>query len=77
MLNDVQNAFILEQWLEYGIGMSVFVLRFYARWKSVGFEGYSWDDLFAGLSMVSCISSSAENCMLILARYFSLLILPY
>ncbi|KAB2579088.1 uncharacterized protein LTHEOB_1559 [Lasiodiplodia theobromae] len=52
MLNDVQNAFILEQWLEYGIGMSIFVLRFYARWKSVGFEGYSWDDLFAGLSMI-------------------------
>ncbi|OMP84629.1 hypothetical protein BK809_0001732 [Diplodia seriata] len=52
MLNDVQKAFILEQWLEYGIGIFVFTLRFYARWKFVGFSGYSWDDLFAGISMI-------------------------
>lgn len=52
MLTTVQRNFILEQWLEYAIGQAVFVLRFYARWKTHGFEGYSWDDLFAGLSMI-------------------------
>lgn len=55
MLTTVQRNFILEQWLEYAIGQAVFVLRFYARWKTHGFEGYSWDDLFAGLSMVRLI----------------------
>ncbi|EKG17905.1 hypothetical protein MPH_04854 [Macrophomina phaseolina MS6] len=52
MLNKIQHDFMLEQWLEYAIGQSVFLLRFYARWKTHGFAGYSWDDLFAGLSMV-------------------------
>lgn len=53
MLNGVQREFIVEQWVEYGVGMFVFALRYYARWKMVGFRGFSWDDLFAGLSMVS------------------------
>ncbi|RDW79803.1 hypothetical protein BP6252_04441 [Coleophoma cylindrospora] len=36
-----------ELWIEYGIGTLVFLLRFFARIKVVGFRGLQWDDFFA------------------------------
>lgn len=53
-LNPAQKDFMREQWVEYSIMMFFLALRFYARWKVVGFLNFSWDDLFAGFSMVSC-----------------------
>ncbi|KAH7043766.1 hypothetical protein B0J12DRAFT_760603 [Macrophomina phaseolina] len=50
-LNPAQKDFMREQWVEYSIMMFFLALRFYARWKVVGFLNFSWDDLFAGFSM--------------------------
>jgi len=47
------SALVKEQWSEYGIGMAVFTLRFFARFKVVGFNGMKWDDLFCFFAMVS------------------------
>ncbi|KAE8154453.1 hypothetical protein BDV25DRAFT_126534 [Aspergillus avenaceus] len=41
-----------ELWAEFAIGMIVFVVRFYARWKTIGIRNFSWDDFFAALSVV-------------------------
>lgn len=41
-----------EQWTEYSIGMVVFLLRFFARWKVVGMRGLSWDDSFIFIAMI-------------------------
>ncbi|RDW92200.1 hypothetical protein BP5796_01594 [Coleophoma crateriformis] len=43
----------LELWVEYGIGTLVFLLRFYARIKVVGFRELQWDDFFALVALVS------------------------
>lgn len=50
-----QHQFLLEIWLEYGFGALVYALRFFARWRLLGFRGWDWDDLFAGVSWVSLI----------------------
>ncbi|KAF5868247.1 uncharacterized protein Bfra_007444 [Botrytis fragariae] len=44
--------FDLEIWIEYVIGMSAFLLRFFARWKHVGFEKFALDDLFCFIGMI-------------------------
>ncbi|KAK6603890.1 glycoside hydrolase family 95 [Botrytis cinerea] len=43
--------FDLEIWIEYVIGISAFLLRFFARWKHVGFEKFALDDLFCFIGM--------------------------
>ncbi|KAK6338582.1 hypothetical protein TWF730_002645 [Orbilia blumenaviensis] len=43
---------IVEQWVEYGIGMAVFILRIVARAKIVGFKGFNGDDYFVPLAML-------------------------
>ncbi|TGO39294.1 hypothetical protein BHYA_0056g00040 [Botrytis hyacinthi] len=48
MLDD----FELEIWIEYVIGMTAFLLRFFARWKHVGFEKFALDDLFCFIGMI-------------------------
>ncbi|KAJ8060765.1 hypothetical protein OCU04_011069 [Sclerotinia nivalis] len=42
----------LEIWIEFAIGMAAFMLRFFARWKHVGFNNFALDDLFCFLAMV-------------------------
>jgi hypothetical protein len=43
----------VELWVEYGIGIGVFMLRFFARFKLVGLGGFTWDDLFSLIALVS------------------------
>lgn len=42
-----------ELFSELGIGMIIFSLRFYAKWKYVGFRGFGLDDALAGIAVVS------------------------
>ncbi|KAF4974677.1 hypothetical protein FZEAL_8448 [Fusarium zealandicum] len=46
------TPFQTEAWVEYGLGTLVLVLRYFARWKAVGFKGYQGDDYFAALALV-------------------------
>ncbi|KAM0355961.1 hypothetical protein ACHAPU_000350 [Fusarium lateritium] len=46
------TPFQTEAWTEYGLGAIVLFLRYFARWKSVGFKGYQGDDYFALAAMV-------------------------
>ncbi|KNG49332.1 sedlin protein [Stemphylium lycopersici] len=46
-----QSAIQIEQWFEYAIGVTIFLVRFYARFKVVGF-GFEKDDVFAFVSML-------------------------
>lgn len=41
------TPFQTEAWTEYGIGTIVLFLRFFARWRVVGFKGWQGDDYFA------------------------------
>jgi hypothetical protein len=50
-----------ELFTELAIGMIIFGLRFYARWKLVGFRGFALDDLFAGFAVVSEAQISADS----------------
>lgn len=42
-----------ELFSELAIGILIFSLRFFARWKVVGFRNFWYDDLFAGIAVVS------------------------
>ncbi|KAK4108571.1 hypothetical protein N656DRAFT_761243 [Canariomyces notabilis] len=55
------TPFQTEAWTEYGIGVLILLLRYYARWKVVGFRGWQGDDWFAVLALVFW---TAELCML-------------
>ncbi|RGP71165.1 integral membrane pth11 [Fusarium sporotrichioides] len=55
------SPFQTEAWIEYGLGTLVLLLRYFARWKTVGFKGYQGDDYFA---LVSLIFWTAELVML-------------
>ncbi|KAF5657792.1 integral membrane protein PTH11 [Fusarium heterosporum] len=46
------TPFQTEAWTEYGLGAIVLFLRYFARWKTVGFKGYQGDDYFALAAMV-------------------------
>ncbi|KAL3426655.1 hypothetical protein PVAG01_00164 [Phlyctema vagabunda] len=46
------DALIIEQWIEYPIGMIVFLLRIFARLKVAGWRNLYWDDLLATLAML-------------------------
>nr|CEG03655.1 unnamed protein product [Fusarium acuminatum CS5907] len=46
------TPFQTEAWTEYGLGALVLFLRYFARWKTVGFKGYQGDDYFALAAMV-------------------------
>ncbi|KAK8097942.1 uncharacterized protein PG998_013428 [Apiospora kogelbergensis] len=55
------TPFQKEAWTEYAIGAVVLFLRYFARWRSVGFSKWQGDDVFAVLSLVFW---TAELCML-------------
>lgn len=55
LIYSMGSSTLVEQWVEYGIGMVVFFLRFFARYKVVGIGGFAYDDLFAFIAMVSAI----------------------
>lgn len=46
------TPFQTEAWTEYGLGTVVLLLRYFARWKTVGFKNWQGDDLFAVLALV-------------------------
>lgn len=46
------TPFQTEAWTEYGLGTLVLLLRYFARWKSVGFMGWKGDDYFALAALV-------------------------
>ncbi|KAK8879406.1 hypothetical protein PGQ11_000700 [Apiospora arundinis] len=55
------TPFQKEAWTEYAIGAVVLFLRYFARWRAVGFRKWQGDDIFAVLSLVFW---TAELCML-------------
>ncbi|KAH7157622.1 hypothetical protein B0J13DRAFT_174877 [Dactylonectria estremocensis] len=46
------TPFQTEAWTEYGIGALVLLLRYFARWKTVGIKNWQGDDYFAILSLI-------------------------
>ncbi|KAH6894372.1 hypothetical protein B0T10DRAFT_250609 [Thelonectria olida] len=46
------TPFQTEAWTEYGLGSLILMLRYFARWKTVGFKGWQGDDFFAVLALV-------------------------
>ncbi|KFH41564.1 hypothetical protein ACRE_077240 [Hapsidospora chrysogenum ATCC 11550] len=55
------TPFQTEAWTEYGIGTLFLFLRYFARWRVVGFKGWQGDDYFAVLVLVFW---TLELCML-------------
>lgn len=51
------NAFTNEAFTELGVGLSLIALRTYARWDSVGFRNFMFDDY---LILLAAVSSSAS-----------------
>lgn len=47
------NSFLTELWVEYAVGIAFFALRFFARWRTVGFGKFALDDVFCGIGVVS------------------------
>ena len=45
------TPFQTEAWIEYGLGVLILLLRYFARWKAVGFKGWQGDDWFAVLAL--------------------------
>ncbi|EEU46894.1 uncharacterized protein NECHADRAFT_5929, partial [Fusarium vanettenii 77-13-4] len=46
------TPFQTEAWTEYGLGSAVLFLRYFARWRTVGWKGMQGDDYFAFASLV-------------------------
>lgn len=46
-----QNAYSLLNLHRYGLGTIILFLRYFARWKAVGFKGFQGDDYFAIVSL--------------------------
>ncbi|KAJ3526383.1 hypothetical protein NM208_g11214 [Fusarium decemcellulare] len=46
------TPFQTEAWTEYGLGSAILFLRYFARWKTVGFKGWQGDDYFAVAALV-------------------------
>ena len=46
----------IELFTELSIGIVIFAVRFYSRWRAVGFQGYGLDDAAAGIAIVSEIT---------------------
>ncbi|CAG8976196.1 hypothetical protein HYALB_00009509 [Hymenoscyphus albidus] len=47
------DPFLTELWVEYGVGVAFFALRFFARWNTVGFRKFAFDDMFCVIGLVS------------------------
>jgi len=50
-----------ELFSELAVGILVFGIRFFARWKLVGFHKFWYDDLFAGIAVVSTHHNRASG----------------
>ncbi|KAI1505685.1 hypothetical protein F5X99DRAFT_215397 [Biscogniauxia marginata] len=57
----------VELFTELGIGILIFSLRFYARWRVAGFSGFGIDDMFAGVAVIFWI---LEATFLFTCGYF-------
>ena len=58
-----------ELFSELAIGILIFALRFYARWKYSGLRDFGLDDVFAGFAVVGdhrtpSLVNSGINCVL-------------
>ncbi|KAJ6442704.1 srpk [Purpureocillium lavendulum] len=49
---ETKNLCCTEAWTEYGLGVVILFLRFFSRWKTVGFKGWEGDDAFAILVLL-------------------------
>lgn len=56
------NAFTTEAFTELGIGLTLIALRTYARWDSVGFRNFMFDDYLILLAAVSNWHLSCLRC---------------
>lgn len=54
------TPFQTEAWAEYALGVVVLLLRYFARWKVVGFKGWDGDDYFAVATLVFWTVSSSR-----------------
>lgn len=59
------TPFQTEAWVEYGIGTLILLLRYFARWKAVGFKGWQGDDYFAVLALVFWTVRFVFSCVLV------------
>ncbi|KAJ9663886.1 hypothetical protein H2198_000646 [Neophaeococcomyces mojaviensis] len=69
-----------ELFSELAIGILIFSLRFFARWKVVGFRNFWYDDLFAGIAVVFWVLEATflytcENCTFRRGNYIIITIL--
>lgn len=55
------TPFQTEAWTEYGLGSAVLFLRYFARWRTVGWKGMQGDDYFAFASLVFWTVSGLHN----------------
>ncbi|KEZ44907.1 hypothetical protein SAPIO_CDS2254 [Scedosporium apiospermum] len=46
------TPFQVEAWVEYGLGVLILLIRFFARWSAVGFQGRQGDDYFAVAALI-------------------------
>lgn len=58
------NAFTVEIWTLYALGTVILLLRFFARWKVVGFRQMQGDDAMAVLCLVRL------EALILLLKYF-------
>jgi hypothetical protein len=56
------TPFQTEAWTEYGLGSAVLFLRYFARWRTVGWKGMQGDDYFAFASLVFWTVSGRGLC---------------
>jgi hypothetical protein len=46
------NATLIECRTEYALGSAIIAVRFFTRWKTLGWRGFYWDNFFAFWSWV-------------------------
>lgn len=55
------NSLTVELFTELSVGIVIFGVRFYTRWRTVGFRGYGLDDAAAGVAVVSVYLQPNES----------------
>jgi hypothetical protein len=67
----ISSHFILEDWLEYSIGVCIIFLRYCIRIRTVGFRGFQGDDYMTVLvrAVSNNYSTLLTNCSKVLALF--------
>lgn len=55
------SALVAEEWIEYGVGTLIILLRLFTRLKMVGFKGLAPDDLLIIVAWVWLFLSNVEH----------------